>query len=126
MNLIGFNYWDSKTGRKNMEVEIIYCMAWNYQPDADRVSAEIKEAISVEANLVASAGGVFNVMLDGKLIFSKHKFGRFPEEGEITKLLNISWIDYSIMWCFLSTGRMRALLTRAIASRAAINTMVEL
>jgi selT/selW/selH-like putative selenoprotein len=29
---------------------------------------------------------VFEVELDGKLIFSKKKLGRFPEEGEILKL----------------------------------------
>jgi selT/selW/selH-like putative selenoprotein len=29
---------------------------------------------------------VFEVELDGKLIFSKKKQGRFPEEGEIRKL----------------------------------------
>ncbi len=30
-----------------------------------------------------SSGGVFEVSVDGKLIFSKKKFGRFPEEEEI-------------------------------------------
>lgn len=30
-----------------------------------------------------SSGGVFEVSMDGKLIFSKKKLGRFPEEQEI-------------------------------------------
>jgi selenoprotein W-related protein len=37
----------------------------------------------VQADLVESSGGVFEVSMDGKLIFSKKKLGRFPEEQEI-------------------------------------------
>ena len=29
------------------------------------------------------SSGVFDVRVDGKLIFSKHEEGRFPEEDEI-------------------------------------------
>ena len=32
-------------------------------------------------------GGVFDVSVDGKLLFSKHKQGRFPEPGEILSIL---------------------------------------
>ena len=32
--------------------------------------------------------GIFDVELDGKLIYSKYKTGRFPNEGEVTQLLN--------------------------------------
>lgn len=31
--------------------------------------------------------GQFDVIIDGKLIFSKHKEGRFPEEEEILRQL---------------------------------------
>jgi selenoprotein W-related protein len=37
---------------------------------------------------VQSSGGVFEVEVDGRLIFSKKKLGRFPEPGEIEKLLS--------------------------------------
>ena len=37
----------------------------------------------MHADLVESGGGVFEVSVDGKLIFSKKKLGRFPEEEEI-------------------------------------------
>jgi selenoprotein W-related protein len=37
--------------------------------------------------LVASSGGVYEVTVDGSLIFSKKKTGRFPEEGEVLKLI---------------------------------------
>ena len=35
-------------------------------------------------DLVPSSGGAFEVSLDGDLIYSKLKPGRFPEEKEIT------------------------------------------
>ena len=37
--------------------------------------------------LVRGGGGVFDVSLDGKLLFSKHEQGRFPEPGEILSIL---------------------------------------
>lgn len=33
--------------------------------------------------LTKGSGGVFDVRADGKLIFSKHEEGRFPDEDEI-------------------------------------------
>ena len=48
----------------------------------------------INVELVKGSGGVFDVMLMGdsydtadRLVFSKHIKGRFPDEGEITKLL---------------------------------------
>jgi selenoprotein W-related protein len=37
--------------------------------------------------LIASSGGVYEVTIDGRLIFSKKKTGRFPEAGEVLKLI---------------------------------------
>jgi len=37
--------------------------------------------------LIPSSGGVFEVTVDGRLIFSKKDIKRFPEEGEIIALL---------------------------------------
>jgi selenoprotein W-related protein len=37
--------------------------------------------------LIASSGGVYEVTVDGRLIFSKKKSGRFPEAGEVLKLI---------------------------------------
>jgi selenoprotein W-related protein len=36
---------------------------------------------------VASGGGVFEIMVDGDLLFSKRKSGRFPEDGEVLGLI---------------------------------------
>ncbi len=47
----------------------------------------IKARVGVESELVAGAGGIFDVKVNGKLIFSKHEQGRFPEHDEILDLL---------------------------------------
>jgi selenoprotein W-related protein len=41
----------------------------------------------VNIELISSGGGVFEVTLNNDLIFSKKILDRFPEEGEIEKLL---------------------------------------
>jgi selT/selW/selH-like putative selenoprotein len=48
---------------------------------------ELKSAFGAEVELVSSSGGVFEVVVDKQLIFSKKSLQRFPEEGEITLLL---------------------------------------
>jgi selT/selW/selH-like putative selenoprotein len=37
--------------------------------------------------LIAGSGGIFEVVADGRPLFSKNKTGRFPEENEIINLL---------------------------------------
>lgn len=41
----------------------------------------------MEPKLIASGGGVFEIKLDSTLLFSKKALGRFPDEGEIVKLI---------------------------------------
>jgi len=43
-----------------------------------------------EISLIAGSGGVYEVTVDGRLIFSKKQLGRFPAEGEIIRLLTSS------------------------------------
>jgi len=37
--------------------------------------------------LIKGKNGVFDVVADENLIFSKHEVGRFPDEEEVIKLL---------------------------------------
>lgn len=37
--------------------------------------------------MIRGAGGVFDVMVDGRKVFSKHETGRFPEPGEVSGAL---------------------------------------
>ena len=66
-----------------MQIEIEYCQVWNYLPTAASLAAELKEKYGVESKLVPSEGGVFEVQVDEKLIFSKKQLGRFPEPNEV-------------------------------------------
>ncbi len=51
------------------------------------MAASIKKKYGVEPELVPGGGGIFDVKRDGKLLFSKHESGRFPEDQEILDLL---------------------------------------
>jgi selenoprotein W-related protein len=51
------------------------------------VSAEIEQHYQVAPRLTAGGGGVFDVVVDDCLLFSKHDSGRFPDVGEIASLI---------------------------------------
>jgi len=48
---------------------------------------ELSEQFSADVELIASNGGVFEVLVDGKVFFSKKSLNRFPEEGEVVGLI---------------------------------------
>ena len=37
--------------------------------------------------MIPTSGGVFEITVNGSLIFSKNQLGRFPEEGEIVRFI---------------------------------------
>ncbi len=45
----------------------------------------MKKALGADTELVASGGGVFEISVDGNLVFSKRSLGRFPEDGEVVE-----------------------------------------
>jgi selenoprotein W-related protein len=47
----------------------------------------LKKQLDVDAELVPSSGGVFEISVDGAKVFSKRELGRFPVEGEVEELL---------------------------------------
>lgn len=53
-------------------------------PSAARLAAELRDAFGVEARLIKGGGGIFDVIADGDLVFSKHQVHRFPDDGEVT------------------------------------------
>lgn len=71
-----------------MAIEIEYCEQWNYRPEADRVSAEIKDATGAEVLLVGGGGGIFEIRHDGNLLWKKERGGSFPAEGEAAALFS--------------------------------------
>ena len=50
----------------------------------------MKKSRDADVELIASSGGVYEITVDGKLVFSKKKLGRFPEDGEIQRLIGRS------------------------------------
>ena len=52
------------------------------------MAAAVKEAYpDAEMNLVEASGGLFEVTVDGDLVFSKKDLGRHAEEGEVLRLI---------------------------------------
>jgi len=47
------------------------------------LAARIKAQTGDEPVLIRGDNGIFDVVADGDLIFSKHDAGRFPEEDEV-------------------------------------------
>ena len=52
---------------------------------ADAISTKFGK--NVEVDLIPSSGGVFEVSLDGKLLYSKQSAGRFPNQQEVEGML---------------------------------------
>ncbi|MCA9231561.1 MAG: Rdx family protein [Planctomycetales bacterium] len=51
------------------------------------MAAALKGAFGIEAGLIEGSHGVFDIRLDGDLIFSKDELGRFPEHSEVILLI---------------------------------------
>ena len=71
-----------------MNISIEYCVQWNYLPRASSLEAELKEKFpDLRTKLIPSGGGVFEIVLNNDLIFSKKQKHRFPDDGEIVSLI---------------------------------------
>ena len=69
-----------------VKVAIEYCEPGNHARVARRLAEAIAAefgARSVEIETVPSAGGVFEVRIDGRLVYSKRATLRFPSPDEI-------------------------------------------
>jgi selT/selW/selH-like putative selenoprotein len=47
------------------------------------LAAAIRSEFGIEAELIEGDAGIFDVVADGKLLFSKHQSDRFPEPEEV-------------------------------------------
>lgn len=43
----------------------------------------MEKKLGIRAELVKGRGGIFDVTLNGTLVYSKRETGRFPAEGEV-------------------------------------------
>ena len=58
-------------------------MADQRQTQDPRGGEPVEETLDAEVQLIEGGGGIFDVVADGRLIYSKHDTGRFPEHAEI-------------------------------------------
>ena len=73
-------------------LSIEYCTVCNFRGRAAWLAQELLAALETElagVTLVPGRGGVFDVRLDGELVFSQKEAGRFPEPGELKELLRL-------------------------------------
>ncbi|MCA9718157.1 MAG: Rdx family protein, partial [Myxococcales bacterium] len=60
----------------------------DYRPRAARLAAEFEEAFAARVTLSRGHSGVFDVRIDGILVFSRWgEGGRFPADGELVARL---------------------------------------
>ncbi len=51
------------------------------------MAEELRGSLNIEAKLIPGSNGMFDVIVDGQLLFSKSQTGRFPNRGEISEKL---------------------------------------
>jgi selT/selW/selH-like putative selenoprotein len=51
------------------------------------LAEELRNAFGIESDLVEGTHGIFDVYVDDRLIFSKHREQRFPDPGEVVTLV---------------------------------------
>jgi selenoprotein W-related protein len=51
------------------------------------LEAVLKKELGAEVELKKGRGGIFDVVADGKPVYSKHSTGRFPEENEVVEAI---------------------------------------
>ena len=70
-----------------MIVHIEYCGRWNYKPRATSLVEKLQpqDLPGFISEINEGRTGSFEVQIDGKLVFSKLKKGRFPMDQEIEK-----------------------------------------
>ena len=69
-----------------MNIEVQFCMMWNYAPKAASFAEEIFDNFRTEVDkleLVPSSGGAFEVIVNGEKIYSKLQTGEFPNNEEV-------------------------------------------
>jgi selenoprotein W-related protein len=48
----------------------------------------LRKEFGVDVKLIPGSNGIFDVIVDEKLVYSKSETGRFPEPGEVAQKLD--------------------------------------
>jgi len=74
-----------------MQVTIEYCNRWGYREKAASLAEQIRKRFAGEVRLLESSGGVFEVTVDGALLYSKKQTGEFPDQAALLKQMEPVW-----------------------------------
>jgi selT/selW/selH-like putative selenoprotein len=83
------NEWTQETAARSSQapfggsIVVEYCVSGNYEPVASALAEAIYEEFGETVSLQPSRDGVFEVCIDGRLVFSKRASWRFPDHDEI-------------------------------------------
>lgn len=72
------------------KLEIKYCVQCNWLLRASWMAQELLTTFNTDITslaLVPGSGGIFEVRLNGAIIFSRKEAGRFPESKELKQLV---------------------------------------
>lgn len=75
---------------KTVKVEIEYCTQCHWLLRAAWMAQELLTTFASDITsltLVPGTGGIFEVRLNGNVIFSRKEFGRFPESKELKQMI---------------------------------------
>lgn len=75
---------------KSPRVEITYCTQCRWLLRAGWMAQELLTTFDTELGevaLVPGTGGIFEVRVDGRLVWSRKEHGRFPESKELKQLV---------------------------------------
>jgi selenoprotein W-related protein len=81
---------EAKTMSKQPRVEITYCAQCRFVLRATWLTQELLMTFDTdlgEVALVPGTGGIFEVRVDGDMIWSKQDQGRFPDSKELKQLV---------------------------------------
>jgi hypothetical protein len=60
---------------------------------ATRAAAEIREALGIETTLIEGSKGIFDVKVDGSMVYSKYATDRHARPGELVPLIRAALQD---------------------------------
>ncbi len=73
-----------------MTIQITYCRPCRFWGQALQDARALFEQFNQQIDqlkLIAGEDGVYDVKVDDELVFSKDEQGRFPDEGELIRIL---------------------------------------
>lgn len=68
------------------DIKIVYCVPCGHLPRAEAMKKELEKE-GAKVKLVPGDHGIHDIYIDGVLVFSRHKEGRFPSNEEIIEKL---------------------------------------